>query len=45
MENLHCPYCGGEMQKGWLRSRRSAEHPCPHAYPPPLPHILPPVIG
>ena len=23
MENLRCPYCGGEMQKGWLRSRRS----------------------
>lgn len=28
MENLRCPYCGGEMQKGWLRSRR-ATHFCP----------------
>ena len=23
MEKLLCPYCGGEMRRGWLRSRRS----------------------
>ena len=23
MEKQLCPYCGGEMRKGWLRSRRS----------------------
>ena len=36
MENLRCPYCGGEMQKGWLRSRRlGGHHPAPAAYPAP----------
>lgn len=23
MEKQRCPYCGAEMQRGWLRSRRS----------------------
>lgn len=23
MEKQLCPYCGGEMRRGWLRSRRS----------------------
>ena len=23
MEKLLCPYCGGEMRRGWVRSRRS----------------------